>query len=512
MNPSDYRRDYAAYRSAVERERYRRSMGLGHSSDLPEIEERYADLWTRESIEDLRRALEETSTHFETERAALRALCGAALLKHVEAGAREVANELRRCEASARFEWKTIKISLDDAPALLADERDAASRRELLRRWLDTVRACDDLRAVRLEKLEETRRTLGLNGASALYKSFTDVDVERFHAGAIAFLSSTASAYMSRLARWVASELPPDTRQAADYADQFFFERAARFDAHFPAREFRASYETTLAGFGVRVGSEKNLHIDEDSRASKSTRTACFAVEQPEDVRLVVGARVAGLDFYRQSFREGARAQVLAWASREMFARNPEFVLAPDTATEEGHGFLLSDLLREPAWLALRRGVRATEAESAASFASLLDLHEARRDCARLRYAIARGAREGASSERLAEEYVALFTEATGFRHYAATALLDADECLDSATRLRARLFAAGLGEHLRSRYGRRWQESRKAGDELIDIWNTASRYSVEELARLVWGGELSFDLLAENLLADIEDRRHSLK
>jgi hypothetical protein len=57
----------------------------------------------------------------------------------------------------------------------------------------------------------------------------------------------------------------------------------------------------------------------------------------------------------------------------------------------------------------------------------------------------------------------------------------------------------------LRSRHGRRWATARAAGEELIDVWNTASRYSVEELARLVWGGELSFDLLADELLAAVE-------
>ena len=58
------------------------------------------------------------------------------------------------------------------------------------------------------------------------------------------------------------------------------------------------------------------------------------------------------------------------------------------------------------------------------------------------------------------------------------------------------------MREHLRSRHGRRWFASRAAGEELIDIWNTASRYRVEELARSVWGGELSFDLLADASVA----------
>jgi len=109
--------------------------------------------------------------------------------------------------------------------------------------------------------------------------------------------------------------------------------------------------------------------------------------------------------------------------------------------------------------------------------------------------------------EQLAEEYAATFTEATGFRHEAATHLLDLAGWFESATRLRARLFAAGFREHLRGRHGRRWFESRGAGEELIDVWNTASRYRSEELSKLLWGGEPGFELLADASIAALEGR-----
>jgi hypothetical protein len=56
-------------------------------------------------------------------------------------------------------------------------------------------------------------------------------------------------------------------------------------------------------------------------------------------------------------------------------------------------------------------------------------------------------------------------------------------------------------------RYGRRWWSSRKAGDELIDLWNTASRYSVEELAQHIGFGDISFELLADTLIANVSAR-----
>jgi hypothetical protein len=509
MNPSDYRREYAAYRSAVERARFEHHAGLSPRPDLRQdlrpLEERYADLRTRETVADLRRAFADAHTQFETERAGLRALNGAAEVGYAEEVAREVTEELWRCAESAAVEWDGARVAASEVPQLLAAEADDARRRELTRRLLDASSACGDLRAARLEALGGAALALGFDGRRALYESFTGVALESLSAAADAFLRRTEDAYMSRLSEWAARALPGGAEP--EYADRFFFERGVDSEAHFPTRDFRALYSESLAGLGVRVESQQNLHIDDATRRGKGAESACFAVGPPADVRLVVGARQqqGGMDFQRRSLREGARAQVFAWASRETSARYPEFVYPPDTATEAGHGLLLSGLFREAAWLAARRGIRGAEAHGYARRTALIDLHDARRECAALVHALALDRASDVRSERLAEEYASLTSGATGFRHQAATRLLDADEWFEAATSLRARLFAASFREHLRARHGRRWFDSRAAGAELIDVWNTASRYPVEELARLAWGGELSFDLLADASIAALD-------
>jgi hypothetical protein len=519
MNPSDYRRDYAAYRSAVERALYEYRVGLSPRVELRDAEERYAGLWTRDRVEELRRAHEQTSETFETERAGLRALAGAASLKHAESSATEITGELRSCASAARVSWDGERRPASEVSEALASERDAGRRRELARRWLDSVSACDDLRAARLKALTEAARGLGFDRRAALYESFAGVSLEALASSADSFLRRTESAYMSRLAEWAAREIPVGEGFTPDYADTFFFKFNTRFDERFPARDFRALYSEALAGLGVRVESQRNLRVEDarrtDARAEQNdahadgriahANSACFALRPPEDVRLVVGSRAGGLDFQRRGLRAGGRAQVFAWASRDTAARYPEFVYAPDASAEDGHALLLSGLLAEAPWLAGRRGMRATEAGEAALAASLLELYEARRDCARLSQALAVDAAGDTRSEQLAEEYASRFTEATGFRHRAASAFQNSDEWFTSATRLRARLFAAGLREHLRSQHGRRWFASRAAGGELIDVWNTASRYRAEELARMLWGGELSFDLLADASLEGLE-------
>jgi hypothetical protein len=270
----------------------------------------------------------------------------------------------------------------------------------------------------------------------------------------------------------------------------------------------------------VRAGSQRNLHLDDAERAGKGAWSACFAVAPPDDVRLVLGARGRGLSFLRQSFREAGRAQMFAWSSHETAARHPEFLRAPDAATEAGHALLVSGLFRDAAWLGEHRGVRATAASEIAEHVALLDLHDARRECAALAHALALDDGADPRGEQTTEGYASSHTAATGFRHDAASRLLDAEGFFNpsgapgwpgdffwAATRLRARLFAAGFAEHLKERHGRRWFASRAAGDELIDVWNTASRHAPEELARLVWGGATGFELLAEVLSAGVEGR-----
>jgi hypothetical protein len=119
---------------------------------------------------------------------------------------------------------------------------------------------------------------------------------------------------------------------------------------------------------------------------------------------------------------------------------------------------------------------------------------------------------------QLAANFVTALEEATGFRSDQSIYLRDLvpDNSRDAgdssssssssynvqlppAVYLRARLFATVLGEYFRTHYGHRWWAARKAADELIDMWNTGSRYTVEELASLAGLGELNFDLLADS-------------
>ena len=430
----------------------------------------------------------------------MRALVAAAHLNYLESRAQDTTKELARCAGAARVDRNGTEVAADAAADLIAVESNAVRRREFAARWFDALPPCDDLRAARLDLLKESARDLGFENLRALYEDLAGADLGTLSASARAFLERTAPVYFSRLAQWATRQTPPLVPGALLYADSLHFERAADLDAFFQPRAFRVAYRETMAGLGISIETQKNLHVDDEARALKKKQTSCFALKPPVDVRLVVDSTQMGAPALRRALHEMGRAQAFAWGSEEQAGRYPEFVYAPDGATNEGYGFLFSGLLYDDAWIGEHQGVRATEANGITRTLALLEMHAVRRSCAALVDALALSDAPDVRAESLAERYVARHTEATGFRYHAATRLLHADDAFRAAEFLRARLFSVSLREYLRVRHGRRWYGARGAGQELIDIWNTASRYKVEELARLVGAAGLSFDFLADEL------------
>jgi hypothetical protein len=122
-----------------------------------------------------------------------------------------------------------------------------------------------------------------------------------------------------------------------------------------------------------------------------------------------------------------------------------------------------------------------------------------RRLCAEVMFASS-ACDDDQSLEQVQSTYVDLYERATSFSMRPEPFLLNLENGTQPHRHLSALAFSFGLREYLRVRYGHRWWSSRKAGDELIDLWSTASQYSVEELASLIGFGEISFDLLAETI------------
>lgn len=506
MNPGDYRREYAAYCAALARAQYDQHTGRAPHTQLDLLRERYADLWTPDNIAALERARRDTPAQFETERAALRRLLYAARLGYTSERARETTNELLRCETAQRIAWAGARVAADDVPDLLAHEPDAARRRELAARWFETLRACDDLRAARLAVLDESADELDCASYLALLHAAAQADETSLTNAAGALLTRTSESYHAHLRAWATRQLPPQYARTPDYADSLVFARLAHLDRFFATSELPATYRATCAALGIRVEQQPNLRVECETNATRTVAAACIALAPPDDVRLVAGTQ-GGAQLFRAFLRAAGHAQQLAWVSSTTAARYPEFIYGPDDTTRAAYGFLFQYLLHDPAWLGAQRGLKVTDAIASARDFALLELHDVRRCCAQLQHQAQLAAAPDTRAENLAAEYAAQQTEATGFSYDPALHLRDASDSMNTtAATLRARLFAAALGEYLRTRHGRRWWATRAAADELIDLWNTGARYTVEELATMTGAGALDVELLADSLLAAVNE------
>lgn len=499
MNIDDYRRDFAAYNSALSLAYYRHRAGLETELHAEHIYERYGDLFTRDAVEGLKRSLESVPENFDTERRGLNLLTASARAGFLETRAKELTEELARCESAAHVLWEGEEIPAHSVQKRVANETDAGRRRELVARWLDALRPCDDLRAARFESFYESAHALGFDSYLALYQNISGTDYEQLALETDRFLARTEKAHAAALRRAAARDLPSISPIELEYADQIFFQRLPRLDRFFPARDALATYKAAMLGLGIRT-QQRSILIDDEARPLKNPRAACFPVNPPDDVRIVV-TPVGGPSDYLNLLHEAGHAQHFAWTSRELAARHPEFLHVPELSTTEAYAFLFNHLPHDAGWLTEHRNVSPTEAREIVRDLALLTAINIRRYSAKLRYEISLHTSANPRSEQLAEAYARGQTEATGFRRPAAMHLMDVDDGFYAAAYLRAWAFEVALREHLRTHYGRRWWASSKAGDELIDLWNTASRYTVEELAQLIGFGALDFELLTDTLI-----------
>ena len=498
MNISEYRTQFASFNSSLELARYRHHVGLKSEADNEETNDRYSDLFSLEAIAELKSHLDQTPANPGTEKTGLQRLQIAAQLRHVERQAHELTKELVRCEFSSRMDWNGEKLSLEDVPARLARESTKTRRRELAARWADSISACNELRVARLESFNESARTLGFSTYGDLIAEATKAKLDGVHPAAHSLLEQTESAYTAALAKLITGGFFPDLKfRDLDFGDLPYVEAMPWREKFFSVKNLLRAQAETMNGLGIRLDKQPNIQLDTEPRPFRKPAAACFPVHPPEDVRLASPEDEA---FYLQGLlQQTGKAQHHAWCSKDLAQRHPEFVYSPDSATTEASAYLFGYLPLDAEWiLEFSPGVNAARAREVAGHIAMYLAMQVRRLCAEALYATLLHDAGHASSEKLQSAYRDLQERSTAFRTRAELYLLDLQDHTKPACHLRALAFSFGLREYLRVRYGHRWWTSRKAGDELIDLWNTASRYSVEELARQIGFGDLSFDLLAE--------------
>jgi hypothetical protein len=493
------RQEFRAYQEAATRWRYCQRAGRPVAQPLAAVHERYSDLFRRETINSLQASLEAGAFFTSQEKEGAARLRDALAWEHIQTAGREAENELAAYEAATGLNWKAQRVQAANFSETLARENQAAARLDLTARWAERVRGSDDLRAERRRSQKQAAQGLGHKNLREFGAVLSGVAPERLARGAEGFLQQTERLYRAALSRH-APRLWPDADPARlTYADWLFWRHQTQPQPLFPARELLPTYGDFIRGLGWRASQQNNLRFNETERPGKNAAAECFPLTAPQEI-VVMFRPALGVSDYREFFAVVGQAQHYAWTSPDLSRLYPAFVYAPDKAVNEGYAALFRAFFTDAAWLReYRAGLEPEPARALAYDETLLLLAEARRWCALLLWEAETDGVSDLRDETLAQSYADRLTEATAFQHDAAFALSELPAPLELAGRLRGLLLAAALGDYLRVRYGRRWWAARRAGDDLIDWWNTGSRYSAEDLARAVGAGELSFDLLADS-------------
>jgi hypothetical protein len=484
-----YRRDFAEFHTACAREHYLFHSGQKNSLEIAAIYERYGHLFDRDSIAGLERELANTNEHFDIETVSVRRLLAFASEQYLEDTVKQLTEQISEFEALATVDLNGREMTFQGSTVAIATERDRQSRRAIYAQRLAVIEASNNLRAERLVKQHDAARSLGYSSYLELFEQLRQLDYTEIARQAAAVLSGTESVYIGRLDEIMRRELGLSVDRA-ERSDAMYLVHLTSFDDRFPSHVMLGIYRETMAGLGIAVDSQTNIAIDSEPRPRKNPRAFCMPISVPEDVRLVIRP-AGGQSDYQAVLHESGHAQHYGWSSAQLL---PEFRYTGDYALTETYAFLFNHLISDGDWLAAFLGfANSSEFERSVMLVRLLSV---RRYVAKLAYERRLHADENLS--RSADLYAELQTSATGFKTEPASFLFDLDDSFYSASYLRAWAFEVSLREHLKTRFGRRWWTSPRAGDFLKELWETGDRYTADEMAAQVGIGPIGFDPLID--------------
>lgn len=493
-----YRERAQLFCEEIDREYYVHLAGHKPELEIEPIYERHRALFERDSVERIREAAiraDGAAGDRDDERRRLRHLLNFAVDGLLGQRTKAEQAELARLEASLEVELACGRVAYRQVPIEQANEPDPDRRQELERARNAVLAArLNPVHREALERAHALTRELGWPGYAAAYADLRGLDLERLAREVGRFAEATSDAYPEicdpeleihvgrRVGELARSDLP-----------RFF--RAAKLDPVFPAESLVGSFRETMAGLGVDLEAQSNVHLDVEPRETKSPRAFCATPRVPGEVYLVVPP-MGGRDDYAALFHEGGHT--------EHFARTDpalpfEFRHLGDNSVTESFAFLFEHLTEDPAWLKLR--LRADDAAPLVGHARAVKLMMLRRYAAKLPYELELHA-EAPDLAAMPERYARLLSGAVRVEWPRESWLADVDEGLYVTCYLRAWALETHWRRALRERFGEEWFDRPEAGAWLDTLWRGGQRLDADELLAETLGEELDFEVLSAELLA----------
>jgi hypothetical protein len=495
LRPADYESRLQRY--LFERAEEGRAVRVGEKevSERAEIVARYAELFTRQQLDALRQAEEESSGGEDRERLyRLRKTCEAGLIS-AELAAREDA--LENAILAARIEFGGEELPLRTAQAQLAVLPEYADREELgllatelsatfNDERLEVLRAGEELEAEVTGSSDPIARTEEEKGISLR-------ELER----ALADASAAAEGIYDELREtWFERLLGPQREDVPSSSHIAYLRRLSPLESIYTKERAVPICMDTLERLGFDLEAEPNIKLDLDDRPQKSPRACVIPADPPRIVHLITRAQ-GGLHDYQAFLHEAGHA--LHYAGVDPTLPYTFRNISRDHALTEIYSYIIEAISRQPGWHARYFDLEDDKAAENAEATVFMEALLFRRYVAKLQFELefwGRFGEDGGTSSGYSER----LTTATGMRYREEGYLADMDAGFYSADYLRAWIRAAQLRAYLEREVGEEWWADEDTGIRLRALFSEGTRPSSEEIA-----GRIGFEPLETGpLLAEL--------
>ena len=480
LRPADYESRLQRY--LFERAEEGRAVRVGEKevSERAAIVARYAELFTRDQLDALRQAEQESSGGEEHERLyRLRKTCEAGLIS-AELAAREDA--LENAILAARVGFKGEELPLRTAQAQLAVLPEYADREELGRLASELSASFNDERRDVLRAGEELEAEVtGSDDPIARTEEEKAISLRGLE-GALTEASAAAEGIYTRLREtWFERLLGPEREAIPSSSHVSYLRRLSPLESIYTKERAVPVCMDTLTRLGFDLEAEPNIKLDLDDRPQKSPRACVIPADPPKIVHLITRAQ-GGLHDYQAFLHEAGHA--LHYAGVDPALPYTFRNISRDHALTEIYSYIVEAVSRAPGWHALHFGLSDAEAEENAQATRFLEGFLFRRYAAKLRFEL--GFWDAFPAERggSPRDYEPLLTDATGLRYDERSYFADMDAGFYSADYLRAWIRSAQLQAYLQREVGEDWWRSRGTGEILRPLFAQGTRSSSEDVAR----------------------------
>lgn len=311
------------------------------------------------------------------------------------------------------------------------------------------------------------------------YEDHKRINLSDFYGIMAPFLDRTEGAYHEQMERWIQSGLGRSHRGLRSSHVGYLYHHEIPSD-WFPADQMAESLARTLAGWGIQLAQQTQIHIDVEDRPKKVPRAFCAAPRIPEEIHLVIRPAGGFMD-YKAFFHEAGHAEHFAHVDPALsFERRH---LGRSNAFTEMFSYLFDHVVTNRAWLMEMLGLTPDQADHVRDAWGLMEWYMVRRYLGKLRYELAFFRSPLPIAER-APLYSESLSRATGLMAPAPMYLADMDGGYYSADYLRAWVGQAQMEAHFEARYGERWWADRRIGDWLKSVCRDNGPEDAEGLLR----------------------------